>query len=78
MMFFIVLGIVAWIAFACWPAFIAKRKGYNFWLILALGILVSFVLAFIVALLLNDKTKTAQDKADDKAVDKVLRQEEKS
>ncbi len=76
MMFFVILGLVAWIVFAFWPAFIAKRKGYNFWLFLLLGVLVSFVLALIVAVLLKDKTETARDKADNQAVEKAIREEE--
>lgn len=75
-MFIGILGIVAWIVFAFWPAFIAKRKGYSFALFLLLGILTSFVLALIVALVLKDKTLTAQDRADDAAAEQALRRDE--
>ncbi len=74
-MFFLILGIVAWIVLALWPATIAKNKGYSFALFLLLGILVSFILALIVAALLKDKTETAEDRADDAAVERALQKE---
>lgn len=75
-MFFVVLGVVAWLVLALWPAMIAKRKGYSFVLFLLLGIFISFLLALIIASLLKDKTETAQEKADDAAAEKALQKEE--
>jgi hypothetical protein len=75
-MFFFILGIVAWTVFALWPAFIARRKGYSFALFFLLGVLVSFILALIVAGLIKDKTETAKDRADDAAVEQAMHKEE--
>jgi len=55
--FFVTLGIVLWIALAFWPALIAKRKGYSFWLFLIASWFVSFLATLIVVLILRDKTK---------------------
>lgn len=71
-----ILGIVAWICLALWPASIAKRKGYSFALFLLLGIFISFLLSLLIAVLLKDKTETAQDRADDEAVEKAMLKEE--
>lgn len=71
-----IIGIVAWIALALWPASIAKRKGHSFGLFLILGILTSFILALIIALLVSDKNETAQDRTDDEAAERALRKEE--
>ena len=54
---FVTLGIVLWIALAFWPALIAKRKGYSFWLFLITSWFVSFLATLIVVLILRDKTK---------------------
>ncbi len=72
-MFFIILGTIAWISLALWPAFIAKNKGYSFILFLLLGVFVSFILALIVAALLKDKTLTPEEA---RAVDKALHEQE--
>ena len=69
------LGAILWVIFAFWPAIVAKRKGYSAVLFFILSIFL-FVIALILAYLVPDKTKTAQDVADDKAVDKALEQEE--
>ncbi|MEK7594574.1 MAG: hypothetical protein AAB436_02985 [Patescibacteria group bacterium] len=58
MMFFIILGIVLWIAFAFWPAVIAKNKGYGmggFFGILILSWFISFLLGLVIALLMPNK-----------------------
>lgn len=78
MMFLGILGIVAWVAFAFWPAFIAKSKGYSFGLFLLLGILTSFLIALIIAAVLKDKTETSQDRADDAAAERALRHDEEA
>lgn len=74
--FLVIIGIVAWIAFALWPASIAKRKGYSFVLFLLLGIVTSFILTLILAMLLKDKNATAQSRADDRAVEKAMHKAE--
>lgn len=51
----IILGIVAWVVLATWPARIASKKGYSFLLFFLLAILISFLLALIVAAMLKDK-----------------------
>lgn len=58
--YFAVLGIVAWIALALWPAFIAKRKGHSFALFFILGVFVSFLLALIIAAAMKDKDPAAR------------------
>lgn len=72
-MFFIILGVIAWVSFALWPAFIAQRKGYSFVLFLLLGIVFSFLLALIVAALLKDKTLTPEEA---RRVEKALHKSE--
>ncbi|MCX6728701.1 MAG: hypothetical protein NTV39_02955 [Candidatus Saccharibacteria bacterium] len=70
------LGAIGWIIFAFWPAFVARRKGYSFVLFFILS-LFFFVIALIVAYLLTDKTKTAQDIIDDRTAEAALDKEEK-
>ena len=53
--YFAVLGIVAWVSLALWPAFIAKRKGHSFLLFFILGVFFSFIIALIIAATLKDK-----------------------
>lgn len=72
-MFFIILGVIAWISFALWPAFIAKNKGYSFILFLLLGVFLSFLVALIVAALLKDKTLTPEEA---KAVEDAMHKSE--
>lgn len=74
--FFLVLGIALWVILAFWPAVIARRKGYSFALFLILALIVSWLIALIIALILKDKNETAQMRADDKAVDAILEKEE--
>lgn len=70
--YFAVLGIVAWIALASWPAFIAKRKGYSFVLFFILGVFISFLLALIIASVLKDKDPkvAAADKAAEEDIER--------
>ncbi len=70
------LGAIGWIIFAFWPAFVAKRKGYSFVLFFILS-LFFFVITLIIAYLLNDKTKTAQDIIDDQIAEDALDKDEK-
>ncbi len=74
--FFVILGLALWIVLACWPAVIAKRKGYNFLLFLLFAVFVSFLLALLIVVLLKDKNQTDQDRADDAAAEAALRKEE--
>jgi ABC-type uncharacterized transport system permease subunit len=74
--FIFILGIVIWVAVATWPAFIAKKKGYNFTLFFILGILVSWLTTLVVALLIKDKLITAEEIADDEAAEEFLDREE--
>jgi len=76
MAFLIILGVVAWIVLAIWPASIAKKKGYSFVLFLLFGIIISFLLALLVAVLLKDKTQTAQQRADDAAAEAAIQRDE--
>lgn len=70
-----IIGLIAWIIIAFWPAWWAKQKGYSFVLFLILSWLISFILTLIIVALLRDKTETAQDRADDAAVDRALEEE---
>lgn len=74
--FLLVLGIVAWVVLALWPANVAKKKGYSFILFLLLALVISWLLALIIAFLLKDKNVTAQDEADDAAAEAALAKEE--
>lgn len=70
--YFAVLGIVAWVALALWPAFIAKRKGYSFVLFFIIGVFISFLLALIIAAVLKDKDPAvaAADKAAEEDIER--------
>lgn len=69
------LGAILWVIVAFWPAMVAKRKGYSFILFFLLS-LVFFFLSLILAYVVKDKTKTAQDIADDKAAQAALERDE--
>lgn len=69
--FLLIIGIVLWILFACAPAFLARKKGYSFWLFLLLAVFVSFLLALIIVFVLPDKNQTPTKK-DRAAVDAAL------
>lgn len=75
-MFFVILGIVAWIIFAFWPASIAKRKGYSFILFFLLSIFISWILTLILVLILTDKNMTDEERRADEAAEKALAREE--
>lgn len=76
MSFLIILGVALWIAFAFWPALLAKRKGYSFIVFLLLSWFVSFLITLVVVLFLKDKTVTAADRAADKAAEAALERDE--
>lgn len=71
-----ILGIVAWILVAFWPARWAQSKGYNFFLFLILSWFISFVLTLLIVLFLRDKTETPESIAADDAVEEVLEKEQ--
>ena len=76
MVFFsIILGIIAWIVIAFWPAKWASKKGYSFFLFLILSWFISFILTLIIVAFLEDKNKTPEQKAADKAVDEAKENE---
>lgn len=56
--FWIIMGIIAWIVVAFWPARVAQRKGYNFWLFFLISIPFFFITLF-VAYLMPRKVKSA-------------------
>ena len=70
--YFAVLGIVAWVALALWPAFMAKRKGYSFILFFIIAVFISFLLALIIAAVLKDKDPriAAADMAAEKDIER--------
>ena len=72
-----IIGIIAWIVIAFWPARWAQSKGYSFFLFLLLSWFISFILALLIIAFLKDKTATPQSRADDKAVEEVLEKEAK-
>lgn len=69
--FVIILGLVLWVLLAFAPAYLARKKGYNFWLFLIAAWFISFLLALIIVLLLPNKNDplTKEDRA---AVDAAL------
>lgn len=73
-MFYVVLGVIIWIAIAFWPASVARRKGYSFILFFLLS-LVFFFLSLILAYVVKDKTQTAEDREADAAAEKILDEE---
>ncbi|MFZ1301826.1 MAG: hypothetical protein WAQ27_04625 [Candidatus Microsaccharimonas sp.] len=72
MSFWLVLGIIAWVIIAFWPAQWAKNKGYSFFLFLILSWFVSFVLTLIIVALLRNKNETPRERADSQAVEEIL------
>lgn len=48
---FIILGIIAWLVVAFWPARVAQRKGYNFWLFFLISLPFFFVTLFVAYLM---------------------------
>lgn len=55
-MFYIILGIIIWVAIAFWPATIARRKGYSFIGFFLVSLLFWWITLF-VTLFMKDKTK---------------------
>ncbi len=74
-MFYIILGIVLWVILALWPAYMAKKKGYSFLLFLLLGIVTSWLVSLIVALVVKNKNLTPQQIADDQAAQAAIERE---
>ena len=71
-----VLGLVAWIIIAIWPARIASKKGHSFVLWFLISTFFWWITLFWVNFGLKDKNQTPQDVANDNAVDKILEKEE--
>ncbi len=74
--FYIILGLVAWVILAFWPASIAKRKGYSFALFFIVAIFFSWLIALIIAAMLHNKNETAADRKADQAAERALEAEE--
>lgn len=55
--FYLVLGIILWIALAFWPARVASRKGHSFIGYFIFSI-IFFFLALVVAYMVPDRNKT--------------------
>ena len=66
-----IIGIIAWIIIAFWPAKWAQSKGYNFFLFLILSWFISFFLTLVIVLFLKDKNETPQSRAANKAVEDI-------
>jgi hypothetical protein len=71
-----ILGLIAWVIIAFWPARVASSKGHSFigWFIVS--IFFWWISIFWVYFGLKDNTKTARDIANDKAVQKALDRDE--
>lgn len=65
-----------WVLLAFWPAWLAKRKGYSFFLFLILSWFISFILTLIVVLFLKNKNESAADRAANQAADAALAKDE--
>jgi hypothetical protein len=71
-----ILGLIAWVIIAIWPARVASSKGHSFLGWFVVSIFFWWITLFWVYLGMEDKTRTARDIADDKAVEKELAREE--
>ncbi len=67
-----ILGLIAWLIIALWPASIAAKKGHSFVLWFVISIFFWWIALFWVAFGMKDKTRTAADVAADKAADKAI------
>lgn len=56
--FYIILGLIIWVALAFWPAVIARRKGYSFALYFVVSLFFWWITLFVV-LSLKDKPTAA-------------------
>jgi len=70
-----VLGLIAWILVAFWPARVASKKGHSFigWFIISLFFW--WISLFWVYLGMKDTTRTAKDDADDAAVERAMQRD---
>ena len=66
-----IIGIIAWIIIAFWPAKWAQSKGYNFFLFLILSWFISFIATLLIVAFLKDKNETPQSRAAEEAVKKI-------
>ncbi len=67
-----ILGFIAWIIVAMWPARVASRKGHSFigWFIVSLFFW--WITLFWVYLGMEDKTRTSRDDKADLAVQRAM------
>lgn len=54
MVFFFILGVFLWIMLSLWPAFIARKKGYSFFLFWVISLFFWWITLF-VTFFLKDK-----------------------
>jgi ABC-type dipeptide/oligopeptide/nickel transport system permease component len=71
-----ILGLIACIIIAFWPARVASSKGYSFFLWFLISIPFWWISLFVVYFGLKDKKMTAADRAADRAAEKQLEKEE--
>lgn len=69
------LGGVAWVVFLLSGAFVASKKGHNFFVFMLVGLFLPGV-SLIIAALLPNKNETAADRAANRAAEKALEKEE--
>jgi Kef-type K+ transport system membrane component KefB len=70
-----ILGLIAWIIIAIWPARVASNKGHSFFVWFIISLFFWWVTLFWVYFGMNDRTRTAQDIAADEAVEKEMERE---
>lgn len=57
---YLLLGAIVWVLIAFWPARVASRKGYSFFLFFFLSI-IFFFLSLLLAYALKDRTKSGNE-----------------
>jgi phosphotransferase system glucose/maltose/N-acetylglucosamine-specific IIC component len=67
-----ILGLVAWILVAIWPARVAQNKGYGFILWFLISLFFWWATLFVVYFVLHDKTVTPEDREASEAVDELM------
>ena len=70
-----ILGFIAWIIIATWPAMVARKKGHSFVFWFILSLFFWWVTLFVVYFGLQDFTKTPEDLAADEAVREIKNRE---
>lgn len=72
-----ILGVIAWILVAIWPATIAAKKGHSFVIWFIISLFFWWITLFVAAFGLKDLTKTPEDIAADKAVDAAIERQQR-